>query len=110
MIATPINLISLDERGIAYIANTKMKVRQIVIEKNVWGLTAEEIQQGHEHLSLSQIYAALAYYYDHQNEIDTEIERIAEEVEALRTQNPNSITFQDLDARWQQRQHQSERE
>jgi len=110
MIATPINLISIDERGTAYIADTKMKVRQIAIEKNVWGLTAEEIQQGHEYLSLAQIYAALAYYYDHKTEIDVEIARVAHEVEALRTQNPNSLTPQELDARWQRRQQASGQE
>lgn len=46
MIVAPINLISMDERGIAYIAGTKMKVRQIALE-SVWGLSPEEIRQGH---------------------------------------------------------------
>jgi len=104
MIATPINLISRDERGIAYIADTKMKVRQIAVEKNVWGLTPEEIQQGHEHLSLAQIYAALAYYYDHKADIDAEIEQVKREVEALRARHPNPLTRQELDAHWQRQQ------
>jgi len=60
MLATPSNRLSRDERGVAYIAGTKMKVRQIVVEKNVWGLTPEEIQQGHE-------YLALAYYDERAN-------------------------------------------
>ena len=73
MILAPINLLGIDEQGIAYISGTKMKVRQIVIEKTVWDLTPESIQRGHEQLSMAQIYAALSYYYEHQDVIDAEI-------------------------------------
>ncbi|MCX6049442.1 MAG: DUF433 domain-containing protein [Chloroflexi bacterium] len=104
MIAIPINLISKDERGVAYIADTKMKVRQIVIEKNVWGLTPEQIQEGHEHLSLAQIYAALAYYYDHKDVVDGEIRQAQQEIEELQVQHPNPLTRQELSERWQRRQ------
>jgi hypothetical protein len=38
------------------------------------------------HLSLAQIYAALAYYHDHQIEMDAHIERSAREYERLRSQ------------------------
>lgn len=99
MITISMNHICLDDRGVAYIAGTKMKVRQIVIEKNVWGLTPEEIQQGHDHLSLAQIHAALAYYYDHQEKIDAEIERTNREVDELRAQQPKQLTRQELEAR-----------
>ncbi|MCP4165330.1 MAG: hypothetical protein GY759_05470 [Chloroflexi bacterium] len=43
------------------------------MEKSLWGLTVEGIQRGHGHLSMAQIYAALSYYYEHQNEVDAEI-------------------------------------
>jgi len=89
MIVAPINLISTDEQGTAYITGTKMKVRQIVLEKNAWGLTPEEIQQGHDHLSLAQIYAALAYYYDHAHSIDAEIAAAKQVVDRLRVEQPN---------------------
>lgn len=96
---TPMSLICTDKSGVAYIAGTKMKVRQIVLEKNVWGLTPEEIQEGHEHLSLAQIYAALAYYAEHQAKINAEIEQTTYEVEQLRAQQPNPLTRQDLNKR-----------
>ena len=99
MILAPINLISTDERGVAFINGTKMKVRQIVIEKNDWGLTPEEIQRGHEHLSLAQIYAALSYYYEHKRIIDQEIERSKREVDSLRAQNPSPLTRETLEQR-----------
>jgi len=106
MIVAPINLISMDERGIAYIAGTKMKVRQIALEKSVWGLSPEEIRQGHEHLSLAQIYAALAYYYDHKVAMDAEIEQARREVERLRAQTPNPIRREKFEAR---QPHQTDR-
>ena len=43
----------------------------------------DEIHRQHPHLSLGQIYSALAYYHDHQEELDRDIaERIrrAEEI------------------------------
>ena len=38
------------------------------------------------HLSLAQIHAALAYYYDHQAEIDAQMEQSLERYEQLRAQ------------------------
>ena len=77
------NLISTDERGVAFITGTKMKVRQIVIEVNDWSFTPEEIQRGHEHLSLAQIFAALSYYYEHKHVIDREIEASKREADRI---------------------------
>jgi uncharacterized protein (DUF433 family) len=71
MVAAPINLISLDERGIAYIAGTKMKVAQIARERVGLAYTPEDIVDSHAHLTLAQVYAALSYYYGHRDEIDT---------------------------------------
>jgi len=47
------------------------------------GLPPSEIQRQYPHLSLAQIHAALAYYYDHQGEIDDTIERELREVAAI---------------------------
>jgi hypothetical protein len=80
-----------------------MKVRQIVLEKKAWGLTPEEIQQGHEHLTLAQIYAALSYYYDHQAEIDAEIEQAKREVDHYRDQQPNPLSRSQFDILRKQR-------
>ena len=101
MVIESIALITTDEHGVANMAGTKMKVRQIAIEKNVWGLTPEEIQQGHEHLSLAQMYAPLSYYYDHKSQIDEEIDRAKQELEMWRAQYPNLLTREQLQ-RWHQ--------
>ena len=39
------------------------------------GSTPEEMHLQYPHITLGQIHAALAYYHDHQAEIDQEIER-----------------------------------
>ena len=59
MVAAPINHIVLDERGVAYIAGTRIKVRHIVIERNAWNKSPEQIHEEYPRLSLGQIYAAL---------------------------------------------------
>jgi uncharacterized protein (DUF433 family) len=75
MVEVTLRAISIDERGIAWIVGTGIKVKEIVIEKTVWGMTPEEMLVAHPHWSLPQIHAALSYYYDHPAEVDAQIER-----------------------------------
>ena len=74
----------LDERGCALISGTTMKVVELALEKVAWGLSPEQILENHPYLSLAQIHAALAYYYDHKTEFDAEIEQQAQRTDALR--------------------------
>jgi uncharacterized protein (DUF433 family) len=67
--------IELDERGVAWIANTKVKVIEVAVDKIVHGSSPEEMHYQYPHLSLAQIHAALSYYYDHQTELDADIRR-----------------------------------
>lgn len=82
--------IHLDEHGVAWIDNTKIKVIEVVLDKLAHGSSPEEIHFQYPHLSLAQIHAAFAYYYDHQAELDTEIQRRWEEVNALAAQETES--------------------
>jgi uncharacterized protein (DUF433 family) len=70
--------IEVDDRGVAWIRGTKVKVIEIATDKLAHGSTPEEIYFQYPHLSLAQIYAGLAYYYEHQAEFDEEIVRQAE--------------------------------
>ena len=65
----------LNETHVPIIAGTTMKVIELAVEKNAYGWSPEEIQFQHPYLTLGQIYSALAYYCDHQQELDQEIER-----------------------------------
>lgn len=78
--------IHLDERGVAWIDDTNVKVIEVVLDKFAYGWSPEEIHLQHPDLSLAQIHAALSYYYDHQQELDTDIERQLREVEAMAAQ------------------------
>jgi uncharacterized protein (DUF433 family) len=70
-----INLIATDpniRNGRPCIADTSIEVSVIVIAKVVRGLEPDEIAADYD-LSLSQVYAALAYYYENKQPIDASI-------------------------------------
>jgi uncharacterized protein (DUF433 family) len=74
----------LDERGRPWIDDTNIKVIELVLDHLAYGWNAEAIHDNHPDLSLAQVYAALAWYYDHQPEMDTEIERQEDRIRRLR--------------------------
>ena len=75
--------ISLDEKGVPIISGTTMKVIEVVLEKMAYGWSAEEIHFQHQYLTLGQIYSALAYYSDHQEDLDKDIEQRIEHTDNL---------------------------
>lgn len=103
MVVAPINHVSLDKNGVAYISGTTMKMAHIAIDAETWGMTPQQIQENYPRLSLAQVHAALAYYYDHKDAIDARIAQEKEEYERLRVENPNPFTREQLAERWKQR-------
>ena len=81
MLNTATAHIHFDHRGVAWIDDTNVKVIEVVLDKTAYGFSPEEIHFQYPDLSLAQIHAALSYYYDHQAEIDAEIERQVREVD-----------------------------
>lgn len=68
--------IEIDDKGVAWVGETNTKVIEVALDKIAHGWSPEEIYfQHYGDLSLAQIHSALAYYYDHQGELDAEIER-----------------------------------
>ncbi len=85
MIATePITHIRTDEHGRAWIDTTNVKVVEVVLDHLAYGWSADAMQEQHPHLSLAQIHAALAYYYDHQARIDEQIQSDLKTVRQIR--------------------------
>jgi len=82
--------IRLDARGVAWIDDANVKVIEVVLDRLAYGWSPEEIHFQHPHLSLAQIHAALAYYYDHQAGLDAEIAREEQHVAELRRAAPES--------------------
>jgi uncharacterized protein (DUF433 family) len=67
--------LEINERGDAKLIGHRIKVKHIVGLVRYQGYTAGQIQsEAYPHLSLAQIHAALAYYYDHQADIDRRME------------------------------------
>lgn len=83
--------IERDERGRAWVRGTGMRVSLIMVHHIAWGMSPERIHEGFRHLTLGQVYAAFAYYYDHKAEIDAELaddERYANEFFAAQGESP----------------------
>ena len=99
LVIEPITHIRRDERGVAWIADTNVKVKEVVLDQVAYGWDVQEIHRQHAHLSLAQIHSALAFYYDHKPEIDAQIQRDLDQYESLRAQSKNQITRAELLAR-----------
>ena len=82
--------IAIDDRGVARLVGRRIKVKHIVVDMRS-GMTPDEIQAAYPHLTLAEIYAALAYYYDHQSQIDAQIVADDELVEELRKQQDPAL-------------------
>lgn len=76
----PLSHITRDERGVAWVADTNVKVLELALDHLAYGWSAEAIHEQFSHLSLAQIHAALAYFYDHQAEFERQIRRQEAEV------------------------------
>ena len=73
------------------IAGHRITVQNVVIWHERIGRSADEIATEYG-LSLADVYAALAYYYDHRVEIDEAIKDGEAFVEALRQQSSSKIS------------------
>lgn len=60
--------------GIPIVAGTRTSVRSIAGYYQM-GMSVDEILQSLAHLSAAQVHSALAYYFDHQAELDRDIAR-----------------------------------
>lgn len=76
--------IVINENGIPLIENTTMKVVELVSAQHAYGWSPEELRFQFPHLSLGQIHSALAYYWDHKEDLDRDIEERFEKAEAIR--------------------------
>jgi hypothetical protein len=81
----------------------RTRVSMIVSDYQGRGWSAEEIVRQYPYLTLAEIHAALAYYHDHQPEIDRELAAEFAEHETARRNAPNSPTLDRLRALKSQR-------
>lgn len=67
--------VELDEDGVPTIAGTSMKVVDLVVAQMAYGWSPQELHFQHPYLTLGQIHSALAYYWDHKEALDADIEQ-----------------------------------
>ncbi len=84
--ATAYQYVILDEHGVAQVAGANTKVIEIVLATRATGESPEVLSRGLPHLTPAQIHSALAYYWDHKDELDADIERRQDEADALRAE------------------------
>ena len=90
MAATVYPHITFTPEGKPTIDGMRIKVEMIATLHNV-GVPTEQMVEDYPPLTLAQIYSALAYYYDHKDEIDRQIEegdRMEQEIKAKRDSSP----------------------
>ena len=80
------------------IAGTTMKVVELVMAQCAHGWSPEELSFQFPHLSMGQIHGALAYYWDHRSELDTDIDRRSRFAEDSRRDAASSPLAQRLAA------------
>ena len=91
--AFPINV---DGKGVAYIEGTATKVIEVVQAKQAHGWTPEQVQSELPHLTLAQVYAALAYYHANRDELDEQIQKRRDFADGLRAQERSPLTRAEL--------------
>jgi uncharacterized protein (DUF433 family) len=83
-LATGYEHILTTEQGVPVIEGTHTKVIEIVLETLSYGWSPEELHLQHPYLSLGQIHSALAYYWDHKEELDQDIVRRLQQADQMR--------------------------
>ena len=72
------------------IAGHRITVKNIVIWHERLGKSADEIASDYD-ITLADVYAALAYYFDHRHEIDQSLEECRAFVNALRQKSSSKL-------------------
>jgi uncharacterized protein (DUF433 family) len=74
--------------GRACVAGSRVRVMDVVGLHERSGLSPDEIVDQFPSITLADVYAALAYYFDHKDEIDGDFRDAREIADRLRAQFP----------------------
>src|SRR5438874_11976099 len=99
--SSPICYPHIEQRpdGKLWLTGTQTKVLEVALDRLAHHWDADEIQRQHPHLKLGQIHSCLAYYYDHQSEMDQLIEEQLERIARLRRSQGESAVRAKLKAK-----------
>lgn len=77
----------------------RIRVAQIVMDYLAYGWSPDEMCRQHPYLLPAEAHAAMTYYFDHQDEIDREIQAEWQQVQQDRSQAARSPFFLRLKAK-----------
>ena len=84
MLATAYPHINVTPDGVPMLAGTKTKVIEVALDRLAHHWDVDEMHRQHPHLTRGQICSALAYYYDHQDELDQAIQAQLSQVDVIK--------------------------
>jgi len=77
----------------------RTRVATIVMDYLARGLGPEDLVRHYPYLKLAEVHAAMAYYYDHQDEIDAEIQAELDQLQSEPNTNSRSAVWLKLKAK-----------
>jgi uncharacterized protein (DUF433 family) len=95
MTKTAYKHIVVNDEGVPMIEDTRVKLILLVGDiKNGW--SAEQIHENYPHLPLAVVHSALAYYWDHKEELDEECERRKADADQLLKEMVDPVVMERL--------------
>ena len=73
------------------IAGSRIQVKHVVVMHERQGMSPEQIVSEYPHLTLAGIYAALAYYHDHREQVNADIRGDREWYEEMKAKHPSLL-------------------
>jgi len=70
-----------DGQARPYIDATRVRVQDVAMLAEIQGKSPDQIVEAYPHLTLSQVHAALSYYFDHRSEIQNDLKQDVELIE-----------------------------
>jgi len=83
----------------ACIAGTRISVQDIYVWHELMGKSPDQIVLEYPFLTMAQVHSALAYYYEHADEIRQQVKQGRDEAERIKAANPSKlpINLADMD-------------
>lgn len=94
--ATVQSPVRIDEHGVARVGATRVTLERIVTAF-LQGATAEEITARYDALDLGDVYATIAYYLQHREEVDAYVAEQRRAAEKVRAENADLIQVVEVD-------------
>ncbi len=80
------------------IAGTRIRVQDVYVWHELQGQTADQIVSRFPQLTMADVYAALAYYWDHRDQIQREMQAESDLVTRIRQQSVSPLEEKLADA------------